>query len=262
MNGAAPPPLVSVITVCFNAARVLPRAIESLHAQRYPEREWVVVDGASTDGTQALVAQAPERPAAFVSEPDRGVYDAMNKAVALARGELLFFLNADDRLHDPEVLGDVAALFAADPGLDLVYGDVVVEKPGERSLKRANWINRGTLPFEDLCHQAVFAHRRLFEQVGVFDLRWPTSADYDWLLRVFRSPARVRYVARRVAVFAGGGMHTRDPAALVAERRAVRLQYMRRGPLAAGQLASRIVHRLSRTLRGGLWLGHHRLGGE
>jgi len=241
-------PRISVVTVCFNSAAVLPRAIASLAAQRHANREWVVVDGASSDGTQALVRAAD--PDVFLSEPDRGIYDAMNKAVALARGELVYFLNSDDRLHDPEVLSDVAARFAADPKLDFLIGRVVLVKPGGNVLSTQRFINRFTLPYADPCHQAVFVRRRLFDEVGGFDLRWRTSADYDWFLRVARAGHRLHHFERTVACFAAGGAHNADPVALAAERRAVRLQYVSRTALGAGTLLARTAHRLSRSMRG------------
>ncbi len=248
-------PTFSVVTVCFNAASALPGTVASLRAQHWSKREWVVVDGGSSDGTQSFVHASGEPLGAFVSERDRGIYDAMNKAVALARGDIVFFLNADDRFHDPAVLADVAQQFIAYPALDLLYGNVVVERPGSEILKSHRHINGLSLPFEDLCHQAVFARRSLFDRFGLFDLRWPTSADYDWLLRVFNGGARVRFMNRRMAYFMAGGSHAKDPAALAAERRNLRLQYMPAWQLEGGRFASRVMHRLSRSLRGGLWVG-------
>ncbi len=248
-----PGPMISVITVCFNSAPVLPRAIASLAAQTWPNREWVVVDGGSSDGTQALVQAAG--PTTFVSERDKGIYDAMNKAVALARGEVLYFLNSDDGLHDPEVLHDVAAQFAADPALSFLMGRVVVEKPGRQVLTTQRYINRLTLPYWDPCHQGVFARRSLFDELGGFDLRWKTSADYDWFLRVRRAGHRLQHFERTVAFFHAGGAHAADPAGLIAERRAIRLQYLSPWALDAGSFLARGVHRLSKQLRGGLALG-------
>jgi len=256
---AAAGPLVSVVTVCLNSAAQLPGAIASLAAQRWPEREWIVVDGGSTDGTLELVHGAPEPPARWLSEPDRGIYDAMNKGVALAQGEIVYFLNSDDRLHDPDVLADVARAFAADPGLALLFGPVRVVKPAAADVfATQRHVNRHTLPFVDACHQGLFARRRLFDEVGQFDLRWRTSADYDWMLRAVRAGHRMAHLDRPLAVFAAGGMHVRDPAALAAERRALRLQYLSPTALALGSLATRALTRVSRTLRGGLALGERR----
>ncbi len=251
-----PGPLISVVTVCFNSAAVLPRAMASLAAQSWQHREWVVVDGGSTDGTQELVRSGA--PTSFVSEPDRGIYDAMNKAVAMSRGEVLYFLNSDDRLHEPEVLAEVAARFAADPSLQILYGRVVVEKPGSSVLTFPRYINRLTLPYTDPCHQAVFVRRALFRQVGLFDLRWSTSADYDWFLRAARAGHQLCHWDRTVAYFSAGGAHAAHPQALAAERRALRLTYVSPLALMAGSLLSRAAHRLSRTFRNGLNVGEYR----
>ena len=262
MSVTADKPLLSVITVCFNAAALLPRTMASVHAQRWPAREWVVVDGASTDGTQSLVQGSPQLPAAFISEPDRGIYDAMNKGIALARGEVLYFLNADDRLHDPDVLTDVANCFAADASLNFLIANVVVEKPGMTELHTQDYINRFTLPFTDPCHQGVFVRRRLFDEVGLFDLRWPTSADYDWFMRVRQAGHRIQHLDRTVAFFPAGGAHAANPVALANERRALRAQYMPAVSLAVGAFAARAANRLSRMARRGNPIGHTRLAGS
>lgn len=251
-------PLISVVTVCLDAAAALPATIASLQRQSWQRREWIVVDGGSRDGTQAVIAQARERPAWFVSEPDRGIYDAMNKALAHARGDIVFFLNADDHLHDDAVLADVAAAFAADAGLGLLVGGVVIEGRLPLVERRYRHVNRLTLPYEDLCHQAVFARLELFDRFGRFDPRWPTSADYAWLLRVFRAGAKVRVIDRLVAGYQAAGAHARDPAALAAERRAIRLEHVSPARLACGLFAVRAAHRLSKLLRGGLRIGETR----
>lgn len=241
----------SIITVCYNAREVLPAAVASLAAQSHADREWIVVDGGSKDGTQAWVQEtSPEKPSAFVSERDKGIYDAMNKGIALARGDVLFFLNADDALHDAGVLGDVAARFEADPGLDMVYGDVVARDHHESVRKRFNFINRSTIRFEDLCHQVIFVRKRVFEQVGGFRLEWPTSADYDWMIRVFNSGSKTLYLQRDMAYFSRGGAHAQNPQALMDERRRLRLQYASPALLGAATVLSRAIHKLSRIFTG------------
>lgn len=240
----------SVITVCYNALEALPGAVASLKSQTYTDREWVVVDGGSKDGTQDYLRGCGEPLARMVSEKDRGIYDAMNKGIALASGDVLFFLNADDAFHDPEVLAEVARHFDADPELDMLFGDVVLVKGDDRIYKRFDFINRATIRFDDLCHQVIFARKRLFDRVGDFKLDWKTSADYDWMLRVFLSGAKVKHVRRPVSFFSCGGMHVRDPQALADERWALRRQYVSRPMLELGYLVSRGVHKLSRMLTG------------
>jgi glycosyltransferase involved in cell wall biosynthesis len=247
--------VISVITVCFNCAKVLPATVDTLYRQTWPWREWVVVDGGSTDGSQSVVSSSPERPARFISETDEGIYDAMNKALMLATGDVVFFLNADDGFYDEHVLADVAREFEADPALDFLFGSIVIRKGDKKIHKRYGYINRWTLPFEDLCHQAVFVRRSLFERVGPFDLRWPTSADYDWFLRVFAQGGKAKYIDRRIAFFSVGGFHARDAKALADERRVLRLRYVSPLLLTVGTLVSRAAHKTSKLLRSGYGVG-------
>lgn len=247
--------VISVITVCLNCVDTLPATVESLHRQTWPWREWVVMDGGSQDGTQSVISNSAERPARFVSQKDKGIYDAMNKALALATGDVVYFLNADDALYDANVLADVAREFKADSDLDFLFGSIVIRKPNTRIHKRYGYINRWTLPFEDLCHQAVFARRSLFQRVGTFDLQWRTSADYDWFLRVYSKGGRVKYIDRRVATFAAGGFHATNAKALADERRALRLRYMSPLSLTAGSFVSRVAHKASKLLHHGYRVG-------
>ncbi|MBC7162759.1 MAG: glycosyltransferase [Immundisolibacter sp.] len=239
----------SIVTVCWNSAAVLPRARDSLSSQTCRDYEWVVVDGASTDGTMEIVRDFDAAPVASVSEPDKGIYDAMNKGVRMARGEYVFFLNSDDALHDPNVLADVARILETQPAADLLYGNVVYAYPSRKVLRTFAHINRLTLPFESLCHQAVFARRVLFDSVGTFDTRFRLSADYDWLIRVFRSGARTRWIDRRVAQFTAGGVHAQDARKLADENRQVRLQYLSPLAMRLGNLARRLRHRYHRHFR-------------
>ena len=118
------PPLFSIITVCFNGFAHLSSTVQSLRSQpACGQFEWVVVDGASTEGSAGWLAG--QQPDVFVSEPDRGIYDAMNKGIGLARGQWPFFLNAGDKFADADVLCDVKAAIAAQPGAQIVYGDVL-----------------------------------------------------------------------------------------------------------------------------------------
>ena len=241
--------LVSVVTVCRNSASEIPGALESLRTQSHREREWVVIDGGSTDRTMEIVANSGERLGRCVSEPDGGIYDAMNKGVARAAGELVYFLNSDDRFCDANVVRDVAAVFESDAALELVFGNVIYVRPeGCRTLRTYSHINAKSLLFEDLCHQAVFARKRLFERFGAFDLRYRINADYDWLIRVFQGGARWRRMDRNFAFFNVDGAHTRDPRALAQERKQVRLQYMSPLTLLLGDLRRRVVHRWHRHL--------------
>lgn len=245
MSATPASPRISVITVCFNAQAVLPATLASLRAQTAAgQAEWVVVDGASTDGTAEWLRG--QRPDVFVSERDRGIYDAMNKAIALARGEWLYFLNAGDAFADERVLADLLAEADRDPRAELMYGDVLYFGDAGERLRRFHWLTRRRLLFGDLCHQAALARRGLFERFGRYDLSLRWNADFDWFLRVFLGGARLRYVPRTIARFHDAGAHVQAAQRSEAERDGVRARHLPRWVWLMGNLALRVEHRLRR----------------
>ena len=200
----------SIITVTRNAARHIGACLDSVAAQTHLKIEHLVIDGASTDGTQDIVAHQIRRPAFLVSEPDCGIYSAMNKGLARATGDYILFLGADDFLFDKAVLADVAAFLTAQGFPDVIYGDIETRAPsGRRGIYRAprpadalDVMICGCLP-----HQATFAHRRVFfDRVGLFDTRYRVQADYDWFLRVLGAEGlEIRHMDRIIASFALDG---------------------------------------------------------
>ena len=200
----------SVITVCKNAARTIERTIQSVAEQTYRDIEYLVLDGASDDGTQAIVERNRSAVTRFVSEPDAGIYAAMNKGVRSATGDYLYFLNADDYLADPRVLADVAAFLKKDPDCDLVYGDIDIVRLSGHTFRvelpvpeyALEYLATGCLP-----HQGTFARAELFHTVGLFNEEYRCLADYDWFLRVLEQRASgVRYYPRHIAYFSEGGL--------------------------------------------------------
>lgn len=188
------PPLFSIILPTFCAEPVIAPCLESLLRQTFSDFELVVVDGGSTDKTVELTLS---RAAAFGerlilrSEKDRGVYDAMNKGIGLAKGEWLYFLGADDCLHDQHTLQNVAAFIRDHPASDLVYGDVIMRSNSSRydgifDLEKL-------LLQKNLCHQAIFCRKTVFDKVGHFNLRYRTWADWDFNIRCFQHPALVTH---------------------------------------------------------------------
>ena len=220
-------PRFSLITVCYNAEAVIAKSLQSAREQTYRDFEVLVVDGASKDETLDVVRSFGDLPLVIHSEPDKGIYDAMNKAVRLSRGDILYFLNADDALLDGQVLGKVAAAFDADPALDFVWGDVVHDfENGQRLTLSYAYVNPDTLIYGSLCHQGVFAHRRLFERFGDFDLRYKLCADFDWFLRVMRGGAKYRYLDLDVSLFTRGGAHEKSLARMYREKALIRRKYV------------------------------------
>jgi GT2 family glycosyltransferase len=156
----------------------------------------------------------------------------------------LFFLNADDAFCDERVLADVCKAFADNPELELIFGNVVYVGSGGARHRSFHWVNSRNIFFGDLCHQAVFARKALFDRCGGYDLSYPINADYDWLLRVFRSGVKYRYINRDIATFAEGGFHTKDRRRQQLERQAIKEKF--HSPLACklGYWRLRVVLKL------------------
>lgn len=237
---------VSVITVCLNSEKTIRNALDSVRLQTYKNIELIIVDGVSTDETLQIIAEYSDIVSTVISEKDNGIYDAMNKGVKLVTGDVVFFLNSDDSFYDSNVIVDVVHSFEQDSTIDILYGNVIFQNNSKLTKRIYSHINKCTIEFESLCHQVVFARRALFNKVGEFNLKFKTNADYDWLIRVFRSGAKCLWFNRTISLFSLGGMHTQDPYFLAQEHKAVRLQYMSKAKLYLGDIVRRIRHRWHR----------------
>lgn len=196
--------LISVVTPCFNRATFVREAIESVLAQDHAPVEHVVADGGSTDGTLDVLRGYPHL--VVRSEPDKNLYDAVNKGIRLARGEVIGFLNTDD-YYAPNVFGAVAAAFAAAPGLDAVYGGAafVEDEPGggRRVVEEYARPEDLSLAVRQLrtCRMHVnarFFRRRVYDRVGLYDTRYRIAGDLDFLLRAGRANLTAVFLPRVV----------------------------------------------------------------
>lgn len=199
---------ISVVTVCFNSAATIGWTVESFLEQDWPDKEMLIVDGVSRDETLKIV-QGFDHPSIRVSsEPDKGIYDAMNKGLRTFSGDAVGFLNSDDRYRDPQALTAIAEALAEH---DVAYADIdIVADHESRRLVRA-WRNtpyrpggfrRGWMP----AHPGFYVRRSVVEAVGEFDLTWPSASDYDWMLRAMElNDFRTGHVPHVVVDMANGG---------------------------------------------------------
>ncbi|NIN63980.1 MAG: glycosyltransferase, partial [Anaerolineae bacterium] len=170
--------------------------------------EHVIIDGGSTDGTLDIIEKHQDRIGYFVSEPDQGIYNAMNKGIRAATGEILYFLNADDRLSDRKVVEDVISVFERRPYLEVVYGNLLWDLSGRMVRKKQPpTVTRQSIAAATILHQTVFARKHVFEATGGFSERHRVVSDYEWMLKVFvRDKRRYQYYDRDIAVMATGGL--------------------------------------------------------
>lgn len=181
---------LSIITVCYNSANTIRDTIESVFSQDHCDIEYIVIDGGSKDGTQAIVESYGERISRFISEPDKGLYDAMNKGVALATGDVIGILNSDDFYEDSTSASSVVKAFERHSESDVVFGDVVfVNAPDLQKVTRFYRGNRFTpwkLRFGWMPpHPATFIRKSAYTKVGLYSLKYRISADYEFFVRLF-----------------------------------------------------------------------------
>jgi glycosyltransferase len=217
MSAAAevgPGPLISVITVAYQSAATIGDTLTSAAGQRGVRLEHLVIDGASRDDTLARVREHGSHVARVLSEPDRGIYDAMNKGLGLATGDLVGFLNADDVLADEQALARVARAAAA--GADVVYGDLVYVQADDLARVQRHW-RSGSFSMRGLRtgwmppHPTLYVRRTLMQELGGFDANLRIAADYDFILRCLSRPGlQVAYVPQVQVRMRAGGVSNRS----------------------------------------------------
>jgi glycosyltransferase involved in cell wall biosynthesis len=180
---------ISLITVVYNGEAFLQECFNSVIAQTYPDVEYLVIDGGSTDQTLNIIHENRSHIDYFISEKDQGLYDAINKGIQQSTGEIIGILNADDMLASADVLASVAKSFMADPTIDGLYGDLNYIHPTTHKIIR-KWksrpatfqgLKKGWMP----AHPTLYLKRGLFEQHGAYSLDFGTAADYELILRYF-----------------------------------------------------------------------------
>ena len=212
-------PTFSIITVTFNAETNIEVTLKSVQEQTYPFIEYIIIDGTSTDSTLSIIEKYKDKIARVVSEPDKGLYDAMNKGIRFATGDYLCFLNAGDAFHESTTLQKLQA--AQQLRADIIYGETAIVNADRQFLymrkhkapEKLTWksFKQGML----ICHQAFFVKRSLAEP---YDLQYRYSSDFDWCIRMMKKADVIQNTRLILIDYLDEGMTTRHHKASLIER--------------------------------------------
>lgn len=216
---------ISVITVAYNSANTIEHTLHSIASQSYPEIEHVVVDGASSDDTLAIIQRQTRQPDTLISEPDHGIYDAMNKGIRASRGEIVGFLNSDDLFAHDDALADIARIFT-DPTVDACYGDLVYVSRDNSTVVRY-WRSK---PFSKgrfargWCppHPTFYVRKSAINRLGLFNTDFRLAADAEFLMRYLEvGGIRVDYIPEVLVRMRLGGATNNSFANIINQNREI-----------------------------------------
>lgn len=200
-------PLVSIITVTLNSEEHLETAVQSVLSQTYPNIEYIIVDGGSADGTLDIIKKYGNHVTKWVSEPDQGIYDAMNKGIKMASGELIGILNSDD-WYEKETVQTVVDVSLQNPDYGLFHGDLLFWSEDLNPL----YTLKPDLSFKEIWnkmpvnHPTCFIRKEVYEKMGNFTLQYKIANDYDLILRLFVNGVKMKYIAKNLTNMRTGGL--------------------------------------------------------
>ncbi len=216
---------ISIITASFNAVQTIGGTIESVLSQKHDNLEYIVIDGGSSDGTMDVVDRYKNQLSHVLSEPDRGIYDAFNKGLHLATGDIIGILNADD-FYAPWALETVASAYRNNPDADVLYGKVVsLDEEQKKWFVYPLGNPENLVCCMSLSHPAIFVTRKAYEQYGLFDDSFKCSGDWDFLLRLYLAGASFCPVNDVLTAFRTSGMSSRLFQAQLTENRKILQTY-------------------------------------
>jgi len=202
---------ISIITVVFNGAATINHCIESVLGQDYDSIEYIMIDGNSTDGTKEIIESYGDRIHKYLSEPDKGIYDAMNKGVKLATGDVIGILNADDFYAGNTIISDVARAIEKNQA-DACYGDLNYVDSNDESIVKRNWVSGRYKPNSFLLgwmppHPTFFLRKKCYENFGNFRLDMGSAADYELMLRmIYKHGIKLAYIPKVIVKMRTGGV--------------------------------------------------------
>jgi glycosyltransferase involved in cell wall biosynthesis len=242
---------LSIITVSYNSSKTIQSTLDSIASQTYSDFELIIIDGFSQDSTLAIVRSYSELVTDCISEPDQGIYDAMNKGLQRATGEVICILNSDDFFLNHLVLDDVASIFIADPELDVLLGDVDFVRADDLNHPVRNyrvgffkpWMLRfGLMP----PHPAVFVRKSAYDRVGFYKLGYTIAADFDFLTRLLLiDKAKYKVLSKTLVRMRMGGVSTSGFISNIISTREMKRSLNENGFFASGlMLMSRLPFKL------------------
>jgi glycosyltransferase len=229
---------ISIITVCYNSEKYIRSAIESVLSQTYSDIEYIIVDGKSNDNTICIIKEYEQSfngRMQWISEPDNGIYDAMNKGISMATGEIVGILNSDDLLFDHTVLAQISATFETHPAAAGIYGDLLYVRQSDISRVVRRW---QSLPYFDSFfenahvppHPALYLKKTVYEQCGCFNTSMKLAADYEFMLRAMkRYRVPTAYVPLTIVKMRLGGATNKNAINILAGNREIRCAWTLNG---------------------------------
>jgi len=205
---------VTIITVCYNRKNTIAKAIQSVLEQNYNDIEYIVIDGNSTDGTKEIIETYRDKISQYISEPDKGMYDAINKGLKLATGDIIGLMHSDDEFYDKKVISRIASRFDSEKYTEGVYGDgVYVSNDKQERLIRnriggifsLKKVKKGWLPL----HPTVYLKKNIIDKYGLYNLDFKIASDTEFLLRyLYKYEIKMSYVDSYIVKMRMGGMST------------------------------------------------------
>lgn len=221
--------IISIVTIVYNDHNHIERTIHSVLDQDYPYIDYVIVDGASTDGTKECIYRYEAFLGTLISEPDKGIYDAMNKGLQKATGDYVWFINAGDSLFTSDIVQRIASLVQKKKVLpDIIYGETVIvdeegKSLGQRRLKAPNKLTWKSFRMGMLvCHQSFITKRSI---APLYDLTYRYSADFDWCIKCMKQAGKIYNTRMTLSNFLDGGVSTTQRKASLKERYDIMCRY-------------------------------------
>ena len=211
--------IVSIITASFNSERTIRDTIKSVLAQTYPDIEYIIIDGGSKDSTIDIVKEYESKfngKMHWISEKDKGIYDAMNKGIKISSGEVVGIINSDDYFRTPEIVKHIATIFEENPSIDSTFGDLCYVNPENiskvvRYYSGKHWnpekFRWGFMP----PHPTFYCRKKYFEKFGYYKIDFKIAADFELLIRfLFSNSVNYKYINENMVVMRNGGVSTKD----------------------------------------------------